>query len=34
MLTVCLNVGNVYQGSFGAALEHRLPPFPNPDGKI
>lgn len=30
MLTVCLNVGNVYQGSFDAALEHRLPPSPEP----
>jgi len=34
MLTVCLNVDNVYQGSFDAALEYRLVPFPNPDVKI
>jgi len=30
MLTVCLSVENVYQDSFKAALERRLPPSPEP----
>jgi len=30
MLSVCLNVENVYQGSFNAALEDKLPPSPEP----
>lgn len=30
VLNMCLHVDNVYQGSFDAALEHNLPPSPEP----